>query len=79
MEHVMMENRNGVLVEAFLTEANGRAERDAALLIAEAIPPGERVMLGGDKNYDTRETLTEVATPILLTKRSTPFGVAAYV
>ena len=52
MGHVMMENRNGLLVEAFLTESNGRAERDAALLMAEAIPPGKRVTIGGDKAYD---------------------------
>ena len=51
MGHVMMENRNGLLVETFLTEANGRAERDAALLMAEAIPPGKRVTLGGDKAF----------------------------
>jgi len=55
MGHVMMENRNGLLVETFLTEANGRAERDAALLMAEAVPQGTRVTLRGDKNYDTRE------------------------
>jgi len=30
-----MENRNGLLVETFLTGANGRAERDAAKLMAE--------------------------------------------
>ena len=48
--HVMMENRNGLLVQTFLTEANGRAERDAALLMAEAIPGGKRVTVGGDKN-----------------------------
>ncbi len=34
--HVLMENRNGLLVQTFLTEANGRAERDAAMLMAEA-------------------------------------------
>src|ERR1700756_1906771 len=38
--HVLMENRNGLLVQIFLTEANGRAERDAALLMAEVIPTG---------------------------------------
>src|SRR5580700_1016158 len=53
--HVLMENRNGLLVQTFLTEANGRAERDAAMLMAEAIPTGKRVTLGGDKNYDTQE------------------------
>jgi hypothetical protein len=31
----LMENRNGLLVQTFLTEASGRAERDAAMLMAE--------------------------------------------
>jgi hypothetical protein len=60
MGHVLMENRNGLLLQTFLSEANGRAERDAALLMAEAIPPGKRVTLGGDKNYDTREFVGEL-------------------
>jgi hypothetical protein len=60
MGHVLMENRNGLLVQTFLTEASGRAERDAAMLMAEAIPPGKRVTLGGDKNYDTREFVREL-------------------
>jgi hypothetical protein len=55
-----MENRNGLLVETFLTEANGRAEREAAMLMAEAIPGGKRVTLGGDKNYDTQELVGEL-------------------
>jgi hypothetical protein len=46
MGHVLMENRNGLLLQTFLTEANGRAERDAALLMAEALPPGKRVTMG---------------------------------
>jgi transposase len=46
MGHVLMENRNGLLLQTFLSEANGRAERDAALLMAEAIPPGKRVTFG---------------------------------
>src|SRR5713101_7175323 len=48
MGHVLMENRNGLLVQTFLTEATGRAERDAAMLMAEAIPPGKR---GGRANH----------------------------
>jgi hypothetical protein len=40
-----MENRNGLLVQAFLTEANGKAEREAAMLMAEAIPAGKRVTM----------------------------------
>jgi hypothetical protein len=45
-----MENRNGLLVQTFLTEANSRAERDAALPMVEAIPSGKGVTLAGDKN-----------------------------
>src|SRR5262249_48182119 len=58
--HVLMENRNGLLVQTFLTEATGRAEREAAMLMAEAIPGGKRVTLGGDKNYDTQEFVREL-------------------
>ena len=58
--HVLMENRNGLLVQTFLTEAHGRAEREAAMLMAEAIPGDKRVTLGGDKNYDTRDFVREL-------------------
>ena len=58
--HVLMENRNGLLLQTFLTEANGRAEREAAMLMAEATPSGKRVTLGGDKNYDTQEFVREL-------------------
>jgi transposase len=58
--HVLMENRNGLLLQTFLTEANGRAERDAALLMAEVLPPGKRVTMGGDKAYDTQEFVREL-------------------
>src|ERR1700688_1056990 len=60
MGHVLMENRNGLLLQTFLTEATGRAERDAAMLMVEAIPSGKRVTLGGDKNYDTQEFVREL-------------------
>ena len=58
--HVLMENRNGLLVETFLTEADGRAERDAAMLMAERIRGRKRVTLCGDKNYDTQEFVKEL-------------------
>jgi transposase len=60
MGHVLMENRNGLLLQTFLSEASGRAERDVALLMAEALPAGKRVTLGGDKNYDTQEFIREL-------------------
>lgn len=50
--HVMAENRHALIVDACLTEADGTAEREAALdLIADTAPLGSTV--GGDKNYDT--------------------------
>ena len=55
-----MENRNGLLLQTFLSEANGRAERDAAMLMAETIPGRKRVTLSGDKNYDTQELVREL-------------------
>jgi transposase len=54
MGHLMMENRNGLLVDARLTEANGTAERTTALdMIGDNAKPGSTV--GGDKNYDTAD------------------------
>ncbi len=57
--HVLMENRHGLVVNAEVLLANGTAERDAALLMAEAIPGDHRVTLGADKNYDTAEFVAE--------------------
>ena len=42
------------MVQTFLTEANGRVERDAAMLMVETIPGEKRVTLAGHKNYDTQ-------------------------
>ena len=47
----MMENRNGLLVDAELTPSTGNAERDTAADMAAALPPG--ATLGADKGYDT--------------------------
>jgi hypothetical protein len=35
MGHLMMENRNGLIIDARLTEANGTAERSTALDMIE--------------------------------------------
>jgi transposase len=54
MGHLMTENRNGLIVDARLTEANGTAERTTALeMIEDNARPGSTV--GGDKNYDTAD------------------------
>lgn len=51
--HVVTENRNGLVVDARLTLANGTAERDAAAEMMEHKPAARRVTLGGDRGYDT--------------------------
>jgi transposase len=50
--HVLMENRNGLVVNARLTEAHGFAERDAALDMIADLPEGGRITLGADKGFD---------------------------
>jgi transposase len=57
--NLLVENRNGLIVNAELLEANGRAERDAALLMLEQIPGVQRVTAGADKGYDTTEFVAE--------------------
>lgn len=57
--NLLVENRNGLIVDAELLEANGRAERDAALLMLEQVPGDGRITVGGDKGFDTREFAAE--------------------
>jgi transposase len=56
---LLVENRNGLIMNAELLEANGCAERDAALLMLEQIPGTGRVTVGGDKGFDTAEFVAE--------------------
>lgn len=53
--HVLMENRNGLVVDATVRLATGTAEREAAFDMAARLPHDRRVTMGGDKNYDTAE------------------------
>ena len=53
--HVLMENRNGLVVDATVRLATGTAEREAAFDMAAQLPHDRRVTVGGDKNYDTAE------------------------
>jgi transposase len=58
MGHVLMENRNGLAVEARLTQATGTAEREAALAMLDRrghrsdTKRRRRITLGADKAYD---------------------------
>ena len=57
--HVLTENRHGLVVDVELTEANGRAEREAALHMVERRTAG-RATLGADRGYDTRGFVREL-------------------
>src|SRR6201997_2714699 len=56
--NLLTENRNGLIVTTEVLQANGTAERDAALLMLEQIPGG-RITVGTDKGYDTRDFVAE--------------------
>ncbi|MEX2160379.1 MAG: IS5 family transposase [Anaerolineales bacterium] len=53
--HVLMENRNGLAVDVLLTEADGYAERRAALEMLGRRGRRSRATVGADKGYDSRE------------------------
>ena len=57
MGHTLMENRNGLIVQAELTHADGHAERRAALDMIHRHAPGStrRLTLGADKGYDSAD------------------------
>jgi transposase len=52
--HVLMDNRHGLAVDGRLTEATSRSEREAAMVMAQALGGRRGVTLGADKGYDTR-------------------------
>jgi transposase len=52
MGHMLMENRNGLIVGAALTHATGTAEREAALAMLARRGRRRRITLGADKAYD---------------------------
>src|SRR6266516_2807378 len=60
--HVLMENRNGLVVEFEVTTATGTAEREAAVrLVDAAAERGFRPeTLGGNKNYDTKNFVADL-------------------
>jgi len=57
--NLLTENRNGLIVTTEVFQANGTAERDAALVMLEQIPGEQRVTVGADKGYDTRDFVAE--------------------
>jgi transposase len=59
--HILMENRNGLAVDAEATQATGTAERDTALKFGRKVGGRKRrITLGADKGYDTHGFIPEI-------------------
>lgn len=52
--HALMENRNGLLMDFRVDQADGQAEWRNALTMLEPIAGAQRITVGGDKGYDVR-------------------------
>lgn len=62
MGHVLMENRNGLVVDAMLTHATGTAEREAALAMLTRMEGRHRITLAADKAYDAAQFIAALRT-----------------
>lgn len=62
MGHTLMENRSGLIVQADLTQADGHAERRAALAMIHRHSPDStrRLTLGADKGYDSADFVADL-------------------
>jgi transposase len=58
--HVLMEHRSGLIVKATVTPADGHGERDAALVMIDALPGRHRITVAADKGYDVRDFVSEL-------------------
>ena len=57
--NALMENRNGLLVDFQIVEANGTAERSTAIeMVDQNLPGTKRITVGADKAYDTAGFVT---------------------
>lgn len=55
MGHVLMDHREGLVVDVEVTEANGYAEREAALTMLDRHPSQQERTVGADKGYDSAD------------------------
>ena len=60
--HTLMENRNGLIVQTEMTQADGHAERRAALAMIHRHSPGStrRLTVGADKGYDCADFVNDL-------------------
>lgn len=59
--HLLIENRNGLVVDALLTEATGSAEREGALRMVRRQSLAAGSTLAADKAYDTHPFVASLA------------------
>jgi hypothetical protein len=52
-ESVLMENRNGIIIDLRMGQASGRAECEQGLEMLQEIRGPRRITVAGDKGYDT--------------------------
>jgi len=57
--HALMENRNGLIRDFRIAEANGRAEREVAIEMLEGVPGQHPITVGADRGYDTRDFVAQ--------------------
>jgi len=71
--NVLMENRNGLVADVETMQADGTAERDAAVVMMASLPGDDRVTVGADKGYDTKGFVADAravnATPHVAQKK----------
>jgi len=71
--NVLMENRNGLVADVETMQADGTAERDAAVVMLASLPGDDRVTVGADKGYDTKGFVADAralnATPHVAQKK----------
>jgi transposase len=60
MGHALIENRHGLVVDSHLTQASGKAEREAATDMICDLKGQHRITLAADKGYDTREFIQDL-------------------
>lgn len=59
-QHVLMENRNGLIVDVVVTEASGTAEREAALnMLDESVAGTAPITLAADRGYHVRSFIEQ--------------------
>jgi transposase len=58
--NVLIENRNGLVVDAELMLCSGTAEREAAKMMLGSLPGSAAVTVGADKGYDTQDFVKDL-------------------